>query len=221
MLLVSGMGPARAEPAARKMIQNGATALVSWGFAGGLLPGLAPGTILLPEKIYAGDESVFFTDPEWRESLCGVLGREVDLRGGAIAESPGVLASPAGKCVLWRRTGAAAVDMESGTLARIAGESGVPFLAFRAITDPADAGLPRSALSAADEFGRVRPVRLFLGLCRRPAELAGLARALRYVRAAEASLAGVALRGWRDLARPPALRGKALQTASIRGGGLS
>jgi adenosylhomocysteine nucleosidase len=215
MLLVSGMGAVRAGLGARRLLENGATALVSWGFAGGLLPNLSPGTLILPEKIHAADHSVYFADPAWLNQLQMGLRGQVELREGALAESAGIVASRAEKELLLRRTASVAVDMESGALARAAMESRVPFLAVRAITDSADTDLPRCALDAADEFGRVRAVTLFMGLCRRPAEIFALARMLRGVRAAEATLAGVVVRARSYLLRPPALDSNGSQTGPI------
>ena len=194
MLLVSGMGGSRAEAAARKLLENGAKALVSWGFAGGLLPALLPGTVLIPEKIVTADGAVYFPDLPWSRQLRDGLAGEVDLREGTIAESAGVAASAAEKRLLLRRTAASAVDMESASLARVAKESRAPFLAIRAITDSARSDIPRCALESIDEFGRVAFSSLLWGVFRRPAEFFALVRMGREVRAGEAALARVALR---------------------------
>ncbi len=62
LMLLSGMGAHRARLAARTLLENGATALVSWGVAGGLAPGLSPGSLILPETIIAIDQSVYPAD---------------------------------------------------------------------------------------------------------------------------------------------------------------
>ncbi len=46
-----GTGHERAYSAARSAISAGASALVSWGVAGALVPKLSPGTILLPQQV--------------------------------------------------------------------------------------------------------------------------------------------------------------------------
>ncbi|HLO78401.1 MAG TPA: hypothetical protein VK196_18250, partial [Magnetospirillum sp.] len=53
-------------------------------------------------------------------------------------------------------TGAAAVDMESGAVARVAAQHGLPFLALRAIADPAGQSLPAPVLRIVDGQGRIR-----------------------------------------------------------------
>jgi adenosylhomocysteine nucleosidase len=203
MLLLSGMGAKRARLAARVLLENGATALVSWGFAGGLDPGLSPGSLILPESVLAKDQSTYYVDPVWRESLCNRLNPHVDLHGGVLAESPVVLASCTEKTALFQRTGARAVDMESASIARVAKEAGVPFLVIRAISDAARVTIPRSALNSIDEFGGVRLSRLLSGLARRPVELLALFRLGRNFRAAKATLTAVAIHGRSNLLCPP------------------
>jgi adenosylhomocysteine nucleosidase len=203
MLLLSGIGASRARSAAQTLLENGATALVSWGFAGALDPGLSPGSLILPESILAKDQSPYCVDPVWRESLCNRLKPYIDLHGGALAESPVVLASCAEKIALFQRTGARAVDMESASIALIAKEAGVPFLVVRAISDAAKVAIPRSVLNSIDKFGRVRFSRLLPCLARRPLELLALVRLGRNSRVAQATLARVALHARSNLLCPP------------------
>jgi adenosylhomocysteine nucleosidase len=48
LLTVSGMGAELAAPAACRLIEAGASALLSFGFAGGLDPKLRAGSVVLP-----------------------------------------------------------------------------------------------------------------------------------------------------------------------------
>ena len=194
MLFVSGIGPNRGRLAAQTLLAKGATALVSWGCAGGLLPGLSPGSLILPERILAADQSVYPVDPPWHERMSSRLKGYVDPHGGVLAESTMVLTSSLEKAALLRRTGAVAADMESASIARVAKEAGIPFMAIRAITDGAEMDLCRSALDSIDEFGRIRPLKLLSGLARHPVEFPALVRMGRSFRAAEATLAKVVLR---------------------------
>jgi adenosylhomocysteine nucleosidase len=215
LLLLSGIGANRARLAAQTLLKNGATALVSWGFAGGLDPGLSPGSLILSESILAKDQSLYCVDPVWRESLCNRLKPHVDLHGGILAESPVVLASCAEKIALFQRTGARAVDMESASIALVAKEAGVPFLVIRAISDAAKVSIPRSALNSIDKFGRVRFARLLPCLARRPLELLALVRLGRNSRVAQATLARVALHARSNVLCP---RRPAGRIAATRGG---
>lgn len=194
MLLRSGIGPLRARQAARALMEKGATALVSWGTAGGLLPGLSPGSLILPERILGLDQSAYPVDPIWHERLCRRLKGDLDLHREAIAESTGVLASCPEKTALWRRTGAIATDMESASIAGVAKERRVPFMAIRAILDPAEMPITPSVLNSIDDFGRIRLAKLGQGLIRNPMGLLALFRLIRNFRAAQNSLSKTHLR---------------------------
>ena len=97
--------------------------LVSFGFAGGLAAGLDPGALLTATKVVDPDGNVL-----WEGEPLAVPGA----RPAVICWSPdGVVNKPEARRALADRSGADAVDMESGTLAatgRLAG-------AVRAISD--------------------------------------------------------------------------------------
>lgn len=207
MLLLSGMGADRARRAARTLLENGATALVSWGFAGGLLPGLSPGSLILPERILAVDRSIYYVDPVWHEFLGNRLKPHVSLHRGTLAESTVVLDSRAEKIALFQRTGATAVDMESASIALVAKAAGVPFMAIRAITDGPEMAIPQSILNSIDEFGRACLFKLFPYLTKRPAELMALVRLRRNFQAARATLTRVVRQAGSNFLCPPGLPG--------------
>ena len=191
LVQLSGMGSNRARLAAGKLLENGAKALASWGSAGGLIPGVLPGTLILPQEVLAANGSVYSADGEWYERLCKRLTAHVNFRRGSLAESPAILTSSSGKTALFKRTGAVAVDMESAAVAAVAHHGGVPFVAIRAVADPADTIIPKSILSAIDEFGQLRPFRLLRGLLRHPMDLLTVVRLGHDFRVAQVSLASV------------------------------
>ncbi|MBW2148098.1 MAG: purine phosphorylase [Deltaproteobacteria bacterium] len=192
MMQLSGIGARRACSAARNLLEKGATALLSWGSAGGLISGLSPGSLVLPKTIIAADQSVYPIDATWHELLTSRLKAHVDFHKGPLAESTIILTGCVEKTTLFRRTGATAADMESAAVAVVAQEAGVPFMAVRAITDPVEMAIPHSAITAIDEFGRLRPSKLLKGLARHPLELFPLVRLGRYFHAAKTTLATVA-----------------------------
>jgi adenosylhomocysteine nucleosidase len=214
LIFLSGMGADRARLAARTLLENGATALVSWGFAGGLDPNLSPGSLILPAAILAMDQSIHRVDPAWHEALGSRLKPHLGFGSGLLAESPGILASREERAALFHRTGATAVDMESASVALVAEESGVPLLVIRAITDTTQRGIPRALLNSIDEFGRLRLSRFLPGLTRHPAELLALFPLGRNYRVARATLAKVALRAASNLFCPSE---PATMTASGKG----
>ena len=67
-----------------------------------------------------------------------------------------IIDSASKKSELFANHSAVAVDMESHGAARAAAHAGVPFLAIRAIADPADRALPKAALGAVAPDGSTR-----------------------------------------------------------------
>lgn len=190
-LKCSGVGSTRARLAAWDLVKTGAKALVSWGSAAGLIPGLLPGTLILPKNVLATNASVYCSDPQWHQGLFKRLEAHVGLHIGLLVESPTLLTSLSEKTALFEKTGAVAVDMESAAVAAVAYEAGVPFVAIRAIADPVERTAPQSVLSAVDDSGRLRPFNLLKALAKRPTDLFAWVRLGRDFRAAHASLAMV------------------------------
>ncbi len=203
LVQLSGMGPERAERAGRSLLGLGATALLSWGSAGGLVPTLSPGGLVLPDNVIGADQSRYSTDPVWCSRLFDRLKDSLVLHRGSLAESAAPLKSPAEKRMLFERTGAVAVDMESGAVAKVAQQADVPFMAVRAVADPAHAAIPQSPLRAVDEFGELSLLAFFTGLIRHPAELFDTIRLGRNFHAAHATLSTVAHLAGSQLLVPP------------------
>lgn len=165
------------EANARRLLARGADRLVSFGIAGGLDPALPPGTLVVATEVIGDGER--FPAQAWG---CGKALR------GAIAGSGHPLASPAAKARLYAATRAVAVDMESLAVARVAAEAGVPFMALRAIADPADRAVPGLALSALDAQGRPDLLRLAAGVLTDPEQIPQLWRLALDYRAALGAL---------------------------------
>jgi adenosylhomocysteine nucleosidase len=186
------MGGAAATRSAVALVEAGATALASWGMAGGLNPGLAAGTIFLPSEVISPDGVSVSTTRHWRERLGFALATQLPLTQGKLLTSLKAVGSLAEKAKLFRETGAAAVDMESLAIAEVARTHQLPFIAVRVIVDSAADALPHAVTAAADSEGHLQIWRLIGALARTPAELAPLIRLARRYRAANRSLAAVA-----------------------------
>jgi len=179
-----GGTPAGAARVAGILADEGASALISFGLAGGLDPELRAGCLLIPRRVVARDAA-------W---LCdsGLLGQ----LGGATADSllagDAIAATSARKAALWRETGASGIDLESGAVAAEAARRGLPFAAVRAVCDPAWRDLPPAALLALDQAGSIGLLRVVRSLLGNPAQLPAL-----LALAADAGRARSALRGFR------------------------
>ena len=192
LVCISGVGRECAEVAARDLLERGARALVSWGVAGALSPTLRPGDLLLPARILAADTTEYTSELRWRSRIEERLGERFTVHNEPLLESEEVLAGHSQKLDRQRATGAAAVDMESATVARAAQAAAVPFLAARAICDSAQMTIPECARRGVDAAGQVRVGRLLASLIRGPGQLPHLLRLQRSFRAALTTLRGVA-----------------------------
>ena len=152
----AGADASRAGEAARDLIAQGCDALVSFGVAGGLTPGLGPGVLVIPPAIVAPDGRRFDTDADWRARLGALAIRRMEVRIGDLAGSNGPVATADDKRRLRDAAGAVAVDMESHGVAETAEAAGIPFLALRVIADPWNRALPPWVGKAVAADGRLR-----------------------------------------------------------------
>jgi adenosylhomocysteine nucleosidase len=122
-----------------------AAAIISFGIAGALAPGIAPGTRLVARAVIASNGARYHGDPAWSEQLAEALG------GVPLADIAGVdepVPGHAEKRALHLKTGALAADTESHIAAGIAAAYRLPFAAVRVVADPAHRQLPHAALVA-------------------------------------------------------------------------
>jgi adenosylhomocysteine nucleosidase len=160
------IGGGTAEGAARcaaAAIASGASALISFGLAGGLDPALPAGTLICPRQIL-WHGTVLKTDATLTAQL-----------GGATCDTlladEEISATTTDKYALWSGTHAAAIDMESGAVAAAAAQEGLPFAVLRAICDPATRSLPQAALIALDKTGRIGFLAVMASVLRNPAQI--------------------------------------------------
>lgn len=176
-VLLTGIGPRNAGKAIRAALADHKPDLViSSGFAGGLRPGLAPGTI------------VFAAEAEIR--LEPVL-----LAGGALpvrfhcAEK---IATTVGqKRALRQQTGADAVEMESEILLSFCREQKIAFATIRVILDPAEEDLPLDFNALLNVEQKMDAGKLAWALAKAPTKVAALLRLQKQSKTAAAKLARV------------------------------
>ncbi len=178
---ISGARPERAAYEATRLANAGCVALLSWGLAGGLAPGLRSGDRFTARRVLSeGAGPLALTPVPNAEDAKLCFGSEE------------VILTPEAKASLHQRSQAAFVDMETHRIAVIGAEAGLPVYALRAIADPAERALPKLAANALDQTGRPRIWRVVAGLLRRPSDLPQLLQAKRDSEAALASLSRAA-----------------------------
>jgi adenosylhomocysteine nucleosidase len=191
IIKVSGVGPVRAKRAAEALIEKGATALLSWGTAGGLKGDLSPGDLILPFKVLLTSNVIYPVDVRWHDRLKNRLRKHMNIHTGSIIQSPTTISAASEKHSLYRKHGAIAVDMESTAVAQVAKASSVPFIAIRAITDSVHMTIPKCVLNATDEFGNIYSFRFLKRLFRHPDEIYPMIRLVLGFRAAQKTLKNV------------------------------
>jgi adenosylhomocysteine nucleosidase len=161
-----GGTPAGAAEAAARLVGQRVTALVSFGLAGGLDPGLRPGTVVIPSVVLSEGET--FRADEMLAKRFGGLTRHTMLAGSAVA------VDAVAKQHLHAASGAHAIDLESGPVARVARAHGLPFVVVRAICDPAERNLPPAALIALDSRGGIGFGAVLHSILAQPWQIPGL-----------------------------------------------
>jgi adenosylhomocysteine nucleosidase len=171
---VCGMGPEAAAAAAIELVRSGVAALAMFGVAGALDPALASGLVLCPSEVLDDTGRSYACDGVWRSRLVIRLGSLIELRDAPLLTVREPLLTPEAKAEARRRSGAAAVDMESAAVAAVAQDAGLPFLAVRAIADGAADSLPPALTGAVDRWGRPRALGVAGALLRHPQLIARL-----------------------------------------------
>ena len=160
------------EEIADTAVRQGYRGMISFGVAGGLVDHLRPGDWVVASAIHE-TQSVRETDAVWSRKLLAAI------TGAQHAPILGVddpVAEPAVKRELYLATGAAAVDMESHLVSRLAAAHGLAFAALRVIVDPAERAVPRAALAGMRPDGRTDFVALLRDLMTKPAQITQLMR---------------------------------------------
>ena len=199
-LIVSGLGRDNANRAAQKLIEEGANCLVSFGCAGALSPELKPGDLILPEEVLSMGKyrlPVFDNtgNPETLPEEVHSAGKSykvdaglhaaikqrlsqknVSIHTGALVSADKTLATVSAKRELYEQTGAAAVDMETAGILDAAESNGLPAIALRVITDPADQALPEAILRRVNDFGETDVPGLAIDLVTSPGQIPTILR---------------------------------------------
>jgi hopanoid-associated phosphorylase len=162
----------------------GCGGLISFGVAGGLAPGLKPGTCVIGSGIHH-DGDMRATDARWAQRLQRII---PDAVLGPIVGVREPVAHASEKVALHERTGALAVDMESHVVAQAAAQHDVPLAAIRVVVDPAERTIPRSALAGTKADGTIDALGIVKSLMRYPGDLIGLIQMSFDARAARATL---------------------------------
>lgn len=180
LIVTGGIGLRRTRETLARFSTTPLSALVSVGCAGALMPGLSTGHLVLAAKIHLQPTKdterleQYSVDPSLFARMRTAAARvHVPQAEGALFTSPQILFTPEEKARQGQKTGAIAVEMESGVHAAFAEERGLPFLVLRVILDGVDLTIPAVAGLTTPE-GEVRYVKAVTYLATHPHQLPAL-----------------------------------------------
>ncbi|HBA87442.1 MAG TPA: nucleoside phosphorylase [Geobacter sp.] len=174
VLIESGMGEARAEAATITLIRVAAPrAILSFGFCGGVTPGLKVGDMVLAERVYSMERGGPAEAPR-PDSVLGELilaaSREsgAPLERGTFITAGGILDKRALAESLGRGIPFPVLEMETAAVLRQAAVAGIPAAAIRGVSDAADEELGFSIEEMCDAQLNVSPIRVLALLVAKP-----------------------------------------------------
>jgi len=198
LLVEPGMGPESAETLLPHVEPLELQAMWIFGWCGGLMPELTVGDLVLADGTIFSDRvggpvtRLPHPPPAPLVAQVRRLAEALGLRMvvGPVLTSDKVLATVEQKRI-GASTGAVAVEMEAGPLARWAVARGVRFVHLRVVLDPVTSVLP-SLCSPTDEHSDAPPHALLLHTLTHPCEWSALWTLIRQARAARRAMEDVA-----------------------------
>ncbi len=181
--VVSGMGMAPARRATELAIESaGAERVLMVGIAGAVEPGLAIGSLVVPEVVIDADDVEYLPTPTGTHAA-----------RGAILSTDELLADPTRIADLDRR-GIVAVDMETAAVGAVCRERGLDWSVFRAISDRAgDPHTDDGVVGLAHGDGSADIVAVLRYVGRHPGRVPHLARLARGSRVATLAASAAAI----------------------------
>jgi adenosylhomocysteine nucleosidase len=172
VLVVCRTAGSELETVADSAVRQGYRGMISFGVAGGLASHLRAGDWVVASTIHES-QTVHPTDAAWSRKLLSLIAGAVHAPIVGVDEP---VAEPAKKRELYKTTGAAAVDMESHVVARVAAEHKLAVAAVRVVVDPVHRAVPPAALIGMRPDGRANVAAVLRDLVARPSQLSLLAR---------------------------------------------
>jgi adenosylhomocysteine nucleosidase len=194
LLVESGMGFDNAARAAKAVIEaTRPDLLISAGFCGGINPELRVGDVVVATALTVVTEAGLREVPVEIPAVGSTFVTRLTAQGsrvygGLFAGTPSIVPKKRLGELLPSFAPTPVVEMESAAIAAVAGEHGIPFLALRSVSDPADEELGFTLDEFCDSRLRIRPHRVLLTCLRKPRIIPQLIRLAGNSRVAAAAL---------------------------------
>lgn len=189
-IVEAGMGFANATLAARRLIEQiHPDLVVSAGFCGGIAAGLRVGDAVLATGLVIvsdqGLNEVSVTIPPVSQDFVFRQAAEGQrMFAGLFVSTTAIMQKSRLASLLPSNALFPVVEMESGAIALVAGENGIPFVGLRTVSDPFDEELGFALDEFCDERMRIRIPRVLLTVARKPRIIPQLIRLARHSRVA-------------------------------------
>lgn len=163
-LCLSGMGYDSASQAAKKLTDLNINALISWGVAGALDAALKSGDLVIANSIISARQNNLTTTLWQKRLLSFFTEKNQKALNADIYSSSEVCVTIEDKKMLFEKSNAIAVDMESAAIAETAMRDNLDFIVIRSIADKADMAIPEAVLNFTDNLGNP-DIFKFIGSC--------------------------------------------------------
>ncbi len=183
LLIIPGGGDGDMLRARLNDAADGASAIISFGFAGALTGDLAIGDWVVADRLVGTLEAP--CNSEWTAMLTAAL---PGAQTGCIYADGRLISNATEKQMLGQRHGAIAADMESHIAAAAAAAHDLPFAIIRCISDGARHQLPPAIAVAMRPGGGMNVTAILASLARQPGQIPHLIRTVTGFAKAMASL---------------------------------
>jgi adenosylhomocysteine nucleosidase len=155
LIACAGARPYQAEHLSKRFIDQGCNALLSFGIAGALVPGVQVGDTVVSTGVINAKRDIFFADNSWLQRVIVLLEQELSsVHTGLVYGSDKIISTPQLKSEIYANSKAICVDMETHNMALVASRASIPFLAIRVISDDTRRSIPSVALGVIGENGK-------------------------------------------------------------------
>lgn len=182
-LIESGMGTKRAAAATAELISRAQPRLIiTAGLGGAVRPGLNVGDLVLAGQVLSLDKGLttkiagIANEALLRAMHESVPGQVLRMVGGTSVTTSGIVNKRQADQQLARDIANPVLDMETSAVAEIAGRSGIPLVALRAVSDAADEELLFSLDELTDRDLNIRIGKVVMTVAKKPRILPQLIR---------------------------------------------
>lgn len=189
ILAEAGMGLLNAGWGSTSISRETPDLLISAGFGGAVLPGLAVGDVVAAEQVLHYCHGNEFEQVEVGFFGLNSAADRLSFKRGCLISCDMIMNKKklAGDLPAGVRN--PLVEMESAAVARVAAGLSIPFLGIRVVSDPWDEELDFTMDEFCDDTMRIRPAKVLATIMKRPRIVPQLARLARNSRVAARSLA--------------------------------